>query len=83
MCTNGIPKGVYPYFAIDTTSGDRERDLGVLRVLAEYQKSARVYKSNLIVCVEDNIFKIEAYLFSSNKGLFLLWRILFLVFHLM
>nr|GEU38453.1 hypothetical protein [Tanacetum cinerariifolium] len=32
--------GVYPYFAIDTTSGIEKETLEFLRVLAEYQNSA-------------------------------------------
>nr|GEV37629.1 hypothetical protein [Tanacetum cinerariifolium] len=33
-----------------------------------------VKKSNLIVCVEDDVFEVEANLFSSNEWLFLLWE---------
>ncbi|GKA21770.1 hypothetical protein Tco_0707732 [Tanacetum coccineum] len=64
--------------------GIEKETLEFSRALVEYQNSARyslymlgdlVKKSNLIVCVEDDVSEIESYLFSSNKGLFLLWRI--------
>ncbi|GJW66060.1 hypothetical protein Tco_0117944 [Tanacetum coccineum] len=83
-----IPKGVSQSPVIPSAGIEKET-LECLRALAEYQNYARhsLYmfgdlKSNLIACVEEDVFKIEANLFCSNKGLFLLWRILFLVFHL-
>nr|GEZ28700.1 hypothetical protein [Tanacetum cinerariifolium] len=68
-----------------------EEGLGALNiiVLAAVQianmwsvKEGSLGKSNLIVCVEEDVFKIEANLFCSNKELFSLWRILLLVSNL-
>ncbi|GJR96805.1 putative ribonuclease H-like domain-containing protein [Tanacetum coccineum] len=36
-------------------------------------------KSNLIVCVEDDVVEVEVNLFSSNEWLLLLWEVLFLM----
>ncbi|GJY95933.1 hypothetical protein Tco_0512294 [Tanacetum coccineum] len=68
MCTNGISKGVYPYFSINTIVGIKKETLKFSRAVAEYQNSARRATSLFVLRMISLRLKLTC--LAATKGLY-------------